>query len=82
MPSRMQSILQDAYAAHYIILLLPSMLAAFSALTLLAGRQEEYLGPVKIEWWGAGVVIYLELGADCLHTVQLTPLPSQNPTVS
>jgi len=45
----MQSILQDAYAAHYIILLLPSMLAAFSALTLLAGRQEEYLGPVKIE---------------------------------
>jgi len=34
MPSRMQSILQDAYAAHYIILLLPSMLAAFSAFYL------------------------------------------------
>ena len=30
----MQSILQDAYAAHYIILLLPSMLAAFSAFYL------------------------------------------------
>ena len=25
--------------------------------------------PVKIEWWGVGVVICLELGADCLHVV-------------
>ena len=30
--------------------------------------------PVKTEWWGAGVVIYLERGAD-LHIVQLIPLP-------
>ena len=30
--------------------------------------------PVKTEWWGAGMVISLERGAD-LHTVQLTPLP-------
>jgi len=30
--------------------------------------------PVKTEWWGAGVVIYLEQGAD-LHTAQLMPLP-------
>ena len=29
---------------------------------------------VKTEWWGAGVVICLEQGAD-LHTAQLMPLP-------
>ena len=34
--------------------------------------------PVQIEWWGVGVVICLERGADCLHMVQLMPLPSQN----
>jgi len=39
---------------------------AFSALTLLVGRQEG--------WWGAGVVVCLEQGAD-LHMVQLMPLP-------
>ena len=30
------------------------------------------------EWWGVGVVICLERGADCLHMVQLMPLLSQN----
>jgi len=30
--------------------------------------------PVKTEWWGAGVVICLERGAD-LHMAQLIPLP-------
>jgi len=30
--------------------------------------------PVKIEWWGVGVVICLERGADCLHIIQLMPL--------
>ena len=34
--------------------------------------------PVKIEWWGVGVVICVEWGADCLHMVQLMQLPSQN----
>ena len=29
--------------------------------------------PVKTEWWGAGVVICLERGAD-LHMAQLMPL--------
>jgi len=41
---------------------------AFSALTLLVGRQK------KNEWWGAGVVICLERGAD-LHMAKLMPLP-------
>jgi len=38
----------------------------------LGGRKG--IRPVKTEWWGAGVVICLEQGAD-LHTAQLTPLP-------
>jgi len=39
----------------------------------LGGRKG--IWPVKkTEWWGAGVVICLELGAD-LHMAQLMPLP-------
>jgi len=30
--------------------------------------------PVKTEWWGAGVIVYLEQGAD-LRMAQLMPLP-------
>ena len=52
---------------HTLLLLYP----AFSALTLLDGR---HIRPVKTEWWGAGVVICLERGAD-LHMAQLMPLP-------
>ena len=47
---------------------------AFSALMLLVGRQEGHPAGKKIEWWGAGVVICLERGAD-LHMAQLMPLP-------
>ena len=47
---------------------------AFSALTLLVGRQEGHPACKKTEWWGAGVVICLERGAD-LHIAQLVPLP-------
>ena len=46
----------------------------FSALTLLVGRQEGHPVCKKTEWWGAGVVICLERGAD-LHMAQLMPLP-------
>jgi len=45
---------------------------------LLVGRQEGHPACKKTEWWGAGVVICLEQGAD-LHMAQLMPLP---PTVS
>ena len=38
----------------------------------LGGRKD--IRPVKNEWWGAGVVVCLERGAD-LHMVQLMPLP-------
>jgi len=34
--------------------------SAFSALTLLVGRQEGHPACKKTEWWGAGVVICLE----------------------
>ena len=47
---------------------------AFSALTLLVGRQEGHPACKKTERWGAGVVICLERGAD-LHMAQLIPLP-------
>jgi len=42
-------------------------------LTLLGGQQEGHPA-CKNEWWGAGVVICLEQGAD-LHMAQLMPLP-------
>jgi len=38
----------------------------------LGGRKG--IRPVKTEWWGAGVVVCLEQGAD-LHMAQLMPLP-------
>ena len=41
---------------------------------LLVGRQEGHPACKKTEWWGAGVVICLEPGAD-LHMAQLMPLP-------
>ena len=50
------------------------MITAFSALTLLVGRQEGHPACKKLEWWGAGVVICLERDAD-LHMAQLMPLP-------
>ena len=46
---------------------------AFSALTLLVGRQEGHPACKKTEWWGAGEVICLARGAD-LHIAQLMPL--------
>ena len=48
--------------------------SAFSALTLLVGWQEGHPACKKTEWWGAGMVICLEQGAD-LHMAQLMPLP-------
>ena len=47
---------------------------AFSALTLLVGRQEGHPACKKLEWCGAGMVICLEQDAD-LHMAQLVPLP-------
>jgi len=36
--------------------------------------------PVKIEWWGVGLVICLEWSADCLHMVHLMPLHPKPPS--
>jgi len=48
---------------------------AFSALALLVGWQEGRPACTKkTEWWGAGMVICLEQGAD-LHVAELMPLP-------
>jgi len=46
---------------------------AFSALTLLVGRQEGHPACKKTEWWGAGVAVCLEQVSD-LHMAQLMPL--------
>ena len=46
----------------------------FSAFTLLVAWQEGHPACKKTEWWGAGMVICLERGAD-LHAAQLMPLP-------
>jgi len=46
----------------------------FSALTLLAGWQEGHPACKKTEWWGAGMLICLQRGADW-HMAQLMPLP-------
>ena len=50
---------------------------AFSALTLLVGRQEENRASKN---WGVDVDICLEWGVDCLHMVQLMPLHPQTPS--
>jgi len=42
-------------------------------LTLLVGQQEGHPAFTNTDWWGAGVVICLEQGAD-LHMVQTMPL--------
>ena len=60
----------DAYRFSAIV----AISCAFSALTLLVGRQEGHPACKKTEWWGAGVVICLERVAD-LHMAQLMPLP-------
>ena len=46
-------------------------LQCFDAVGYVAGRAS---GLYKTEWWGTGVVICLERGAD-LHMAQLMPLP-------
>jgi len=48
-----------------------NLLQCFDAVGWAAGRAS---GLQKTEWWGAGVVVCLEQGAD-LHMVQLMPMP-------
>jgi len=48
-----------------------AILQCFDTVGWVAGRAT---GLKKTEWWGAGVVICLERGAD-LHTAHLMPLP-------
>jgi len=62
------------WQVRYLDIYLFYVYGAFSALTLLVGRQEGHPACKKLEWWGTGMVIYLELDAD-LHIAQLMPLP-------
>ena len=68
------SLKQMAFNWKIVLLNTAYQLHALSALTLLVGRQEGHPACKKQEWWGAGVVVCLEQGAD-LHMVRLMPLP-------
>jgi len=57
------------------------VLFAFNALTLLVGWQEGHPACKKTKWWGAGVVICLERGAD-LHMAHQMTLPLTVPCFS
>ena len=64
--------------ARLSIVEMPSVLNVFSALTLLAGCQEEHpacKNSVLRCWCGC-----LERGADCLHMVQLMPVYPKTPS--
>ena len=56
------------FSVEYLFNKMPSVLWC----CWLGGRKG--IRPVKTEWWGAGMVICLERGAD-LHMAQLMPLP-------
>jgi len=57
------SILRNSFFKIFCLLLLS--LFAFSALTLLVGRQEGHPA-CKKQWWGAGVVICLKQVQTCI----------------
>jgi len=61
---------------HSLLVLFTNWLTVitFSALTLLVGRQEGHPACKKTEWWGTGMVICLQRGAD-LHMAQFMLLP-------
>ena len=59
---------------YRLFIIIFGTLSAFSALTLLVGRQEGHPAFKKTEWWRVGMVIGLERVAD-LHMSQLMPLP-------
>jgi len=40
----------------------------------------ESIQPVKVEWQGAGMVVCVECGADCLYVVPSMSLPSTTPS--
>ena len=62
------------YSQQVIHAFLIFIFFAFSALTLLVGRQEGHPACKKTERWGTGMVICLEQGADW-HLAQRMPLP-------
>jgi len=58
--------------SQYVISQLGQLrLQSFDSVAWVAGRASSLQ---KTEWWGAGMVICLEGGAD-LHMTQLMPLP-------
>ena len=54
---------------HLLVFMLSVLMLSVFGHCWLGIRKS--IRPLKIEWWGLGVVICLERGADCLHVVQL-----------
>jgi len=59
------------YCRHFLVMLLFRVMPSVLWRCWLGIRKS--IQPVNIEWWGVGVVICLERGAECLHIVQLMP---------
>jgi len=62
----------EKYLTVQVLITVQLTFSAFSALTLLVGRQE---GHPVCKGWGTGVVICLKRGANDLHVVHLVLLP-------
>ena len=60
----MRCVMAKSYRVIQIKLNQLKQIISFSALTLLVGRQEGHPDCKKTEWWGAGMVISMERGAD------------------
>jgi len=55
---------QHTFVPYFSFRFCPDHPDAFSALTLLVGRQEGHLACKKLELWGTGMVICLEQDGD------------------
>jgi len=64
-------LLETTYEICHVPLTVLLCLQCFDAVGWVAGKAPSLK---KTEWWGAGMVICLERGAD-LHMAQLMPLP-------
>ena len=72
-------LLMDGTCSCHIYIFIRS-LALPSVLWLCWLGIRKRIWPVKIEWWGFGLVICLERGAEYLHVAQPMPLPLQTPS--
>ena len=61
------------YACQHYLVHVPPVRICIQCFDTVVGRQEGHMACKKTVWWGAGMVVCLEQGAD-LHIAQLIPL--------